>query len=41
LLRKVAKRSLEELWTEIGARLDTIATNECTNYFASWGYVYN
>jgi transposase len=41
LLRKVAKRSLEELWTEIGARLDTIATNECTNYFASRGYVYN
>ena len=41
LLRKAAKRSLEELWTEIGALLDTIAPNECTNYFASCGYVYN
>jgi len=39
LLRKAAKRSVEELWTEIGALLDTIASTECANYFASSGYV--
>ena len=39
LLRKAAKRSVEELWTEIGALLNTIAPTECANYFASSGYV--
>jgi len=39
LLRRAAKRSVEELWTEIGALLDTIAAPECANYFASSGYV--
>lgn len=41
LLRKAAKRSVEELWKEIGLLLDSIASNECTNYFASSGYVRN
>lgn len=41
LLRRAAKRSVEELWTEIGALLDTIAPSECKNYFASSGYVCN
>ena len=41
LLRKAAKRSVEALWTEIGALLDTIAPAECANYFASSGYVLN
>jgi len=39
LLRRAAKRSVEELWTEIGALLNTIAPTECKNYFASSGYV--
>ena len=39
LLRKAAKRSVDELWTEIGALLNTIPPTECTNYFASSGYV--
>jgi transposase len=39
LLRKAAKRSAEDLWTEIGELLNTVTTNECTNYFASCGYV--
>jgi len=39
LLRKAAKRSVEELWTEIGALLNTITPIKCSNYFASSGYV--
>jgi transposase len=39
LLRKAARRSVEELWTEIGALLNTIAPTECANYLASSGYV--
>ena len=39
LLRKAAKRSTEELWTEIGELLNTVTSNECANYFASSGYV--
>jgi transposase len=39
LLRKAAKRSIEDLWQEIGELLDTVSTSECTNYFASSGYV--
>jgi transposase len=35
LLRKAAKRSVDELWTEIGALLNTLSPTECTNYFAS------
>jgi transposase len=41
LLRKAAKRSVDELWQEIGRLLDTLTPNECLNYFASSGYVYN
>jgi transposase len=39
LLRKAAKRSTEDLWTEIGELLDTVTNKECANYFASCGYV--
>ncbi len=39
LLRKAAKRSVDELWTEIDALLYTIHPTECTNCFASSGYV--
>ena len=41
LLRRAAKRSVDELWIEIGRLLDTIAPGECSNYFASSGYVCN
>jgi transposase len=39
LLRKAAPRATEELWTEIGALIHTLAASECDNYFASSGYV--
>ena len=39
LLRKAAKRDVDALWKEIGALLNTVSSNECTNYFASCGYV--
>lgn len=39
LLRKAARRCTEDLWKEIGALLNTVSESECTNYFASSGYV--
>lgn len=38
LLRNAAKRSVDDLWTEIGELLNTSPPAECTNYFASSGY---
>jgi len=40
LLRKAATRSLDALWTEIGALLTTGTPQECSNYLASCGYVH-
>lgn len=39
LLRKAAKRTVSDLWNEIGKLLDTFSSSECKNYFASSGYV--
>jgi transposase len=39
LLRKAAARSVEALWTVIGALLPTFSPAECANYFAHSGYV--
>ena len=39
LLRKAAKRSIDELWKEIGRLLDGVTQSECENYIASCGYV--
>jgi transposase len=39
LLRKAARRSVDSLWEEIGALLNSISSDECTNYFSSCGYV--
>ena len=39
LLRKAAKRDIDALWKEIGELLNTVSPSECTNYFASCGYV--
>jgi len=39
LLRKAAKRSVDDLWTEIGELLNGVTQSECENYVASCGYV--
>lgn len=39
LLRKAAKRTVSDLWDEIGKLLDAFSLDECKNYFASSGYV--
>ena len=39
LLRKAAKRSIDALWKEIGELLNALTPSECTNFFASCGYV--
>ncbi len=41
LLRKAAHRTVDALWKEIGELLDTFSPQECANYFAACGYVYN
>jgi transposase len=41
LLRKAAKRSIDDLWKEIKQILDNIDPNECSNFFTSCGYVSN
>lgn len=39
LLRKAAKRTVSDLWNEIGKLLDVLSPSECKNYFAPSGYV--
>ena len=39
LLRKAAKRDLNALWKEIGKLLNNVSQSECSNFFASCGYV--
>jgi hypothetical protein len=38
LLRKVAARSVEALWTAIGNLVDTFKPDECRNYLRHSGY---
>lgn len=38
LLRKAAKRSVDDLWDEIGNLLDCFQPEECANYIANSGY---
>lgn len=38
LLRKVAERTVEGLWSAIGHLIDAFMPNECANYFAAAGY---
>lgn len=38
LLRKAAERSLPALWDRIGEILETIASDECSNYLRHAGY---
>lgn len=39
LLRKAAKRTIDSLWNEIGTVLNLFTPAECSDYFASCGYV--
>jgi len=39
LLRKAAKRSIDALWNEIADLLNAVTPSECSNFFASCGYV--
>ena len=39
LLRKAAKRTVDALWDHIGELLCQFSPQECSNYFASAGYV--
>jgi len=41
LLRKAAKRGIEELWKEIGLLLDRFPAAECANYLTKAGYASN
>jgi transposase len=38
LLRKVAARTIEALWTAIGELIELISPTECVNMFAATGY---
>ena len=38
LLRKVAERTVEGLWSAIGRIVETFSPDECANYFAAAGY---
>lgn len=40
LLRKVAARTVDALWTQIGLLLDAFPPAECANYLAESGYVF-
>jgi transposase len=37
-LRKAAERTVDGLWSAIGATLDAFTSQECANYFAAAGY---
>jgi transposase len=39
LLRKIAARSVEVLWTAIGDLIQQLSRGECANYFRYAGYV--
>ena len=39
LLRKAAKRSMDALWKQIGHLFNAVTSEECSNFFASCGYV--
>jgi len=39
LLRRAAVRTVDALWNQIGNLLDAFSQDECSNSFASSGYV--
>ena len=38
LMRKAAKRTIEELWDTVGSLIDAFTPTECANYFKAAGY---
>jgi transposase len=38
MLRKAAERTVDGLWNAIGRIIETVTSEECTNYFAAAGY---
>ena len=38
LLRKAAKRTVEELWDKLAQIIQTVSKTECENYFTACGY---
>jgi len=38
ILKKVAARTIDDLWSAIGAAIDAFTPAECTNYFKAAGY---
>jgi hypothetical protein len=38
LLRRLAARSLDRLWSSLGRFIDLFTPQECANYFAAAGY---
>jgi len=38
ILKKVAARTIDDLWNAIGAAIDTFTQSECVNYFNAAGY---
>jgi transposase len=38
LLRKAAKRTLDDLWNAVGTALDAFTPTDCSNYLAAAGY---
>ena len=38
LLRKAAKRTVEEMWSAIGRLVDAVSPTEAANFFAATGY---
>lgn len=38
LLRKAAKRTIDDLWSAIASAIGTFTSHECANFFAAAGY---
>ena len=38
ILKKVAARTVDDLWSAIGAAIDAFTPAECANYFKAAGY---
>ena len=38
LLRKAAKRTIDDLWSAVATAIETFTPRECANYFAAAGY---
>ncbi|MCA3448604.1 MAG: transposase [Rhodobacter sp.] len=41
LIRTAQPRTVEETWRKLGASIDIVSPNECSNYFANSGYTFS